>query len=229
MVLVQRKVLIVAGPVVTVLVVVSLAYFGGQWLWGELAAYIRPDTATERKDLVSIFVIIAAGIAGALTALAALGNLYVSRTNLQNARNTFEYQRGLDRQRDQAEALQTYLGKIGELLLDKDRSLRLVGPEHEARTVARAQTLAVLERLDASHKRDLIDFLQKAKLIKANATIIDLVGANLSGADLSGADLSGADLSGADLSGADLRGANGVTRVMLASATSFEGATMPNE
>jgi uncharacterized protein YjbI with pentapeptide repeats len=85
----------------------------------------------------------------------------------------------------------------------------------------------------------LIDFLQKAKLIKANATIIDLVGANLSGADLSGADLSGADLSGADLSGADLsgadlsgvnlRGANGVTRVMLASATSFEGATMPNE
>jgi uncharacterized protein YjbI with pentapeptide repeats len=111
--------------------------------------------------------------------------------------------------------------------------------------------------LDPHRKRNLLQFLYEACLIKRGIKIIDLSGADLRkaylhnldlinadlrGADMKGANLSesklseadlrgsmlrGADLSGADLSGADLHQAKEWTEDQL-TAAHLEGATMPN-
>ncbi len=140
-------------------------------------------------------------------------------------------------QRSQDALLQAYFDQMGVLLLDKG----LNGPyeggakgHREVRTLARARTLAVLERLDPARKRLVVLFLMEASLIQnapGEEPVIGLVGADLSGVDLTYsatgdaqpyasvpvADLSSADLSGANLGvvmhgtslvGADLRGAD---------------------
>ncbi len=124
------------------------------------------------------------------------------------------------------------------------------------RTLARARTLAALERLDPARKRLLVLFLMEASLVQnapREEPVIGLVGADLSSADLTYADLSGADLGivmhgtrlvGADLRGADLSGAvihdanlsganlehaTGKTAEQLdGQAGSLEGAIMPD-
>jgi hypothetical protein len=76
---------------------------------GTLAGYIQPGTPSAKKDLVNVFVVIAAGVIGTLTAMAAVGNLIVSRRNLQQ-------QRDLDERRAQDDALQAYYEQMGTLL-----------------------------------------------------------------------------------------------------------------
>jgi uncharacterized protein YjbI with pentapeptide repeats len=195
---------------VAVTLSVVLLILMGNWVWGMLIDYIKPESPTQRKDVANIFVITAVGVVGTLTAIAAVGNLYISRMNLQNAQRTLDYQRSLEEQRGQGAALQSYLQQIGSLMLDKDLALRRSSEGDEVRTLVQAQTLSVLERLNASHKRDLVVFLHKARLIRRNAAVISLSRADLSKADLSHARLPKADferanLSGADLSKADLR------------------------
>jgi uncharacterized protein YjbI with pentapeptide repeats len=142
----------------------------------------------------------------------------------------------LAEQRAQDEALQAYLDRIGNLLLDKDNPLRQSEERDDVQTLARARTLTILRRLNPGRKRSILDFLYEAGLIKApqNECVIklgspdfensaaDLSGADLKGAvlrfaylsgphrgaNLSGADLRCADLQGADLEKADLRGAD---------------------
>jgi uncharacterized protein YjbI with pentapeptide repeats len=225
MMTVQRRTIITALLVGIGLVVVAAgAYFGGKWLWGELAAYVRPDNAIERKELVNIFVIIAVGVVGTSTAIAAVGNLIVSRRNLQQ-------QRELEEQRAQEDALQSYFEQMGGLLTDYNL---IKANREDILQLARAQTLTVARRLDQDRKGQLLDFLynsqlirkgktgesivnirradfsganlRKAKLNYANLMYVDISGADLNGAELRHADLRGADLQRADLSGADLRG-----------------------
>jgi uncharacterized protein YjbI with pentapeptide repeats/NADH:ubiquinone oxidoreductase subunit 3 (subunit A) len=115
----------------------------------------------------------------------------------------------LERQRAQDTALQTYLDQMGPLILEKN--LRKSADDSEVRMLARARTLSVLGRVDASGKVDVMQFLVDAALIqKANerSPIIELDGARLSGADLTGIDLNGAHLDGAHLDGAFLDEAN---------------------
>jgi len=144
----------------------------------------------------------------------------------------------LDQRRTKHEALQAYLAKMSELLLDK--CLHKKSASYDAtRVTARLQTLAVLERLDAERKRTVLLFLREAQLINrydrfdltttgpeelfyahyvglgsADLSMADLERARLtskSGQDpvsLSGANLKGATLKKATLSGADLRGAD---------------------
>lgn len=140
---------------------------------------------------------------------------------------------GLDQRRTQHEALQAYLAKMSELLLDKC----LYEKEAEfdpVRVTSRLQTLAVLERLDAEGKRTVVRFLREAQLVNRGdrhettngreshfyAHYVGLQDADLSGANLSdlrlisakekypvslrGANLKDAKLSAAILSGADL-------------------------
>jgi uncharacterized protein YjbI with pentapeptide repeats len=197
---------------VAVTLSVVLLILMGNWVWGMLIDYIKPESPTQRKDVANIFVITAAGVVGTLTAIAAVGNLYISRMNLQNAQRTLDDQRSLEEQRSQGAALQSYFQQIGSLMLDRDLPLRRSREGDEVRTLVQAQTLSVLERLNPSHKRDLIDFLHKARLIRRDrdAAVISLSRADLSKADLSHARLPKADfgranLSGADLSKADLR------------------------
>src|SRR3712207_3974058 len=145
------------GAIVLLAAIAVGAYFGSKWLWGELAAYIRPGDATERKDLVNVFVLIGAGIVGTLTALAALLNAYFSRRNLQNARAALHRQRDLAERRAQDDALQAYLEQMGGLLTV--HKLKEAQPEDAVALLARAQTLTVLGRLSAWGKRDLLLFV----------------------------------------------------------------------
>jgi hypothetical protein len=70
----------------------------------------------------------------------------------------------LDQRRTKHEALQAYLTKMSDLLLDK--SLHKKSADYDAtRVTARLQTLAVLERLDAERKRTVLLFLREAQLI----------------------------------------------------------------
>ena len=120
-----------------------------------------------------------------------------------------EAERELAEQRAQDEALQAYLDQMSGLLLERD--LRTSEKRSEVRTLARARTLTVLERLDPGRKTAVMRFLGEAVLIQRGEgrdPIIDLGGANLSDADLSEANLRGANLDGANLSDANLRWAH---------------------
>jgi hypothetical protein len=158
-----------------------------------------------------------------------------------------EQQRVLAEQRAQDEALQAYLDQMSHLLLEKDL---LDSKEGSAvRTLARARTFAVMQRLDAEHNKTVARFLSESKLIEIDGTTISLLrGASLEHADLAGVDLRFADLSTADLQGANLHmaslkhanltnadlseanltNARGVTQETLEKqAKDLEGATMP--
>jgi uncharacterized protein YjbI with pentapeptide repeats len=194
------------GAVVLLGAIAAGAYFGGIWLWGELDAYIRPGDApgdvTERKDLVNVFVLIGAGVVGALTALAALLNAYFSRRNLQNAREALRQQRDLDERRAQDDALQAYLEQMGDLLTK--HKLKEAKPEDTISLLAQAQTLTVLRRLDERRKRDLLLFVHGVGLIPKDNAVVNLRGADFLGAWLIGVPLIEANLSGANLSESDL-------------------------
>jgi Pentapeptide repeats (8 copies) len=120
--------------------------------------------------------------------------------------------------RAQDEALQAYLDQIGQLLLDKNPSLRQAKEDAEVRTLARARTLTVLARLDGERKGSIVRFLSEATLIQkekganeehvTSEPVISLSGADLGRVYLIGANLSEANLSEANLSTASLSRAN---------------------
>jgi hypothetical protein len=251
----QRKYVIAAAILLAIVLAIGLVV-GGVWFWGILKEFIKPDTPTEKKDLVQVFAFIVAGVVGSLTALAAVGNVYISTRNLKQ-------QRDFEKQRVQADALTDYFVQMGQSLLNKDRAVwtpRMIA-------AAETQTRTVLARLDGENKRPVLQFLYDSVLIKKDDQIINLFKArlneadlidaylrevdlsnavlreanlrdanlkeanlhhaNLKGANLTEADLTEADLTEADLSGADLRNALGWTCDQLLSARSLKGATMP--
>jgi Na+-transporting NADH:ubiquinone oxidoreductase subunit NqrC len=180
-------------------------------LWSGFSDYINPATAAQRKDVVNMFILSLAGLVGSLTALAAVGNLYLSRMNLQQ-------QRDLDDRRAQDDALQNYFGQMGELLTTHRLDTR--GEDDSLRLLARAHTLTVLRGLeDPGRKRDVTLFLDGVKLINRNNTIVSLRDADLSGADLSGADLEGAFLNGAKVEQSQLEEAEDRTGVTMPDGT----------
>jgi hypothetical protein len=214
-----RRPLLWAGGIVLAVISLAVVTIFFWWLWGVLEGYIAPKKPTEKKELVNIVVLIGAGIIGALTAMAALINLYFSRKNLENARATLRQQRELDLTRRVDEALQAYSEQLGDLLLDKN----LHGKEHpydETRVTARARTLAVLPQLDGDGKRSILQFLYEAQLInrwgkelqskdhapmKFKPRLVGLDGADLREANLRYLTLEEAALQGVILEKADLR------------------------
>lgn len=218
-------------------------------LWGVLVDYINPGSsgATDRKDVVQVFALIIAGIVATTTAAVGLVNLYFSRRNSEHNQATLQQQRDLDARRAQDEALQAYFEQIGALLTE--HNLADADGDSILRQLARAETVTVLRRLDASRKRDLVVFLQDTRLSRfgfdGEEAVIGLGGADLSGADLTRIDLTYADLRSAnlrcaylqgaflphaqlhaaDLSGADLTKAK-VTVDQLEFCLSLSGATM---
>jgi uncharacterized protein YjbI with pentapeptide repeats len=123
-----------------------------------------------------------------------------------------EAERRLAEQRAQDETLQAYLDQLSNLLLEKD--LRKSEEGSEVRTLARARTATVIQRLDADGNRNVIRFLDEAGLTKVGQSSlpllagVDLQGARLGGIDLVSTDLNDANLSDADLSKANLLDAN---------------------
>ncbi len=117
-----------------------------------------------------------------------------------------ETERNMATDNRQEAALQTYLDRMAELLLDK--KLRESEVVSEVRAVAWARTSTVLRRLDTYRKGAVLRFLYEADLIHKDKTVINLSQADLNEADLSGANLCLASLIGANLIGANLIGAN---------------------
>jgi uncharacterized protein YjbI with pentapeptide repeats len=90
---------------------------------------------------------------------------------------------------------------MNTLYLEEDLS------DAKVRTLLRARTLTVLERLGPRRKTQVMQFLSEAELVTSvdgKEPIITLDGASLSDADLRAADLSSLDLRGANLTSADL-------------------------
>src|SRR5215213_875091 len=185
-------------------------------------------------------------------ALAVIGSLFTMQQDqrqqqIENQRAQAE--RELAEQRAQDEALQAYLDQMSSLLLEKD--LRKSEEGSEVRTLARARTATVMQRLDADGNRNVVRFLDEAGLTKVGRPStrllagVDLQGAQLGGADLGSTDLSDTDLSdtdlsdanlldaklrGADLSDADLSDARGITKEQLEKQTeNLKDALMPDK
>ncbi len=140
----------------------------------------------------------------------AVGGLWFSQAERRNEHAIAERHARRDRAIADAEAqeaaLQAYLEKMSELLIEKD--LRHSAQDDEVRAVARAWTLTVLRRVKGERKGTVLRFLYESDLIMNDNTIVSLAGANLSGANLRGANLYNANLFEADLRRADLREAD---------------------
>jgi uncharacterized protein YjbI with pentapeptide repeats len=171
----------------SVLVVVILMIVVGYWFdW----TGFKSKTLWDWLNLLGVF---------AIPAVVGLGTVWFTtqqgkvsdRENKDNQRET---------------ALQAYIDKMSELLLDKN--LRESAEDAEVRKITRVRTLTVLPRLDAVRKKSVLQFLYEAGLIEKDKYIVDLKGADLSGAFLYIANLSGANLTNVDLSGAYLDIAN---------------------
>lgn len=126
-------------------------------------------------------------------------------------------------------ALQAYIDKMSELLLEK--GLGKSSPKDEVRTIARVRTITILFQLDVRRIGYVFTFLFEAGLMSSSDdSIVSLSGADLSHANFSGANLSKANLSGTNLSGANLSGANllGISslREGLPSIVNLRGANL---
>lgn len=208
----KSTILVLVALVLLVVLVAAIIMALLFWRYG-----LRPETAAVA--------IASATIIGALATQVV--NAYIARSNQKHTQELAD-------QRAQAEALQTYLQRMSELV---ERNLRAVeDPYSEMRILARVQTKTVLRGLDPVRKRDLLLFLREMRLInrdkyeagplKVFPQVVGLSGAdlkdaclrdtrlistsreepiNLEGAILQNADLTRADLEGADLSGAIMR------------------------
>jgi uncharacterized protein YjbI with pentapeptide repeats len=134
--------------------------------------------------------------------------------------------RRLAEQQAQDDAVQGYLDRMQNLLLDRD--LRDAADDSEVGSLARALTLTTLKSLDASHNRTVTTFLsenfligkgrsdrppepaQRPPVLLSNSDMngFDLQGANLRYAYLEATDLGRANLAGADMSYSVLFDAN---------------------
>jgi predicted PurR-regulated permease PerM len=59
--------------------------------------------------------------------------------------------------------LQTYLDDIGQMLLNEDNPLLEAEPDATLSSIARAKTLAILERIDPQQKRTALGFLNDSR------------------------------------------------------------------
>jgi hypothetical protein len=225
-----RRPLLVAGIIAVSMLVIALivGIIGGylfNWTW----AGVGRKTLWDWLQLLIIPTVLAVG--------GYMINLTISRGEQEATKQRVitEHEIALDNQREAA--LQAYIDKMSELILEKYLGSTQAG--EEVKNVARARTLTVLPGLDARRKGNVIQFLYDAELVSSinlygidlndailpyarlNDAFLDgaqfhkacLIGANLSNANLYGTDLSGANLSRANLSGtilgsADLSGAD---------------------
>ncbi len=219
-------IVVLVGSVLGIaLIVVVILGYTLNWHWTGLV----PETSEPQQNAKTLWDWLQLLAVLAIPAAVGLGTIWFSRqqAKVSDAENK-------DNQREAA--LQAYIDKMSELLLEK--KLRESAEEDEVRTIARVRTLTVLRGLDMHRKASVLQFLHESGLINKNKCIInlsnaplreaELVGAllynanlegsvlrranllyaNLFGADLSRADLYGAYLYGAHLYEADLSGAN---------------------
>jgi hypothetical protein len=192
-------------------------------------AGVANKTLWDWLDLLIIPFVLAVG--------GTVGGYFFTRSENRSAQAIAE-------RRAQDQALQEYLNKMSDLLLDDKHPLRESKEDDEVRKLARARTLTALKGFDANHNSSVFEFLRDSDLIGetenpiilfglANLRNVDLRGtflalvdlrdANLQGAQ-QGSDLGGTQLDHADLRKADLRGAD-LTAAKLFDA-SLDGADL---
>lgn len=173
--------LIIGGGLLYLLVGAQIADFESKSLWDWLDLLLTP-----------LF------LAGSALVL---GSLYrANEREKEEKRARFERELAISHQ--QEAALETYLGQMTDLLLNE--KLRTTKTK-EVRTVARARTLEILQRLDGMRRGNVVRFLYEAELINTENPVISLDRANLQYAELPGANLQNAELQGVHLEGANLR------------------------
>jgi uncharacterized protein YjbI with pentapeptide repeats len=131
----------------------------------------------------------------------ALIALWFNRTERKNERT-------LSSDNQQEAALQSYLDRMSELLLEK--KLRESDPNAEVRTVARVRTLSMLYQLNTRRINYMLAFLRESGLIAndPDTSIVSLRKADLRQVDLRDVDLHGLDLSETSFWEANLSGAS---------------------
>ena len=189
----------------------------------------RPPTLWDWLGLLIVPLAVAAG-AGFIGYVQKRTELDIAKKAREEdgeiARQARESEQQIAADRLRQASLEGYYDRMTELLLE--HGLRESAEDSEARSIARARTVAVVKGLDGERKGQLLAFLQASRLIGKEKPIIylrridfdgialpqaylsrvDLYEVNLSGANLREADLSKAYLGMANLSGADLRRAN---------------------
>jgi hypothetical protein len=209
---------VIAALILLILVICGYR-FGWHWT-GLPRSKVPPNTQPTKTlwdwlDLLIVPVVLAIG-----------GYLFNSSQNRAT--------QAASERRAQDDALQAYLDHMSDLLIpDKGQpSLYDKHPPYSLTSVARARTLTVVERLDASRKRSALGFLLEANLLTPRNSsgdpvedpVISLRQANLEGADLSDFWLVGSSLFGANLKGANLSRANlGNTKLW---GVNLEGANL---
>jgi len=101
----------------------------------------------------------------------------------------------LERAREQA--LNNYLDRMQDILLDADLDNQDV--LQDSSRVATARTIALLRQLDGQRKAIVLRFLYEAGLISGNPSFVDLRRSDLSGIQYEASSLSGSNLGGANL------------------------------
>jgi len=179
---------------ITLAVVSLLVWLGYTQTWTGFSAYTGPAGEFERAktlwEWMELLLMPAALAAGVFLLLQAERRAERDTANERSCET----------------ALQNYLSRMTELLLDKD--LRQSEPGADIRDIARAQTLTALRSMDGQRKGLIVGFLWESELIVGESPVISLNKADLAGADLDGASLGGANLSGANLHKANLEEAN---------------------
>ena len=165
---------------------------------GQGQEYIPGKTLWDWLELLIIPIVLAGG--------ALLFNWSERRAEREIAKDRDQTERELAGDRIRESALQAYLDRMTELLLEKN--LRHSEPDTDAAAVARVRTLTLLRGLDGERKGAVVRFLYEAHLIDNERVVVKLSGADLIKADLNKADLRGADLSEAFLALANLNDTN---------------------
>ncbi len=144
----------------------------------------------------------------------ALIALWFNRTERKNERT-------LSSDNQQEAALQSYLDRMSELLLEK--KLRESDPNAEVRTVARVRTLSMLYQLNTRRINYMLAFLRESGLIAndPDTSIVSLRKADLRQVDLRDVDLHGLDLSETSFWEANLSGAY-INKANLSGASFFK-------
>ena len=202
----QAIVALIVVAVLTIVVLIVLGYIY-QWEWVGVGEAYRPrpfDNEGTPKDIrrektlwdwMQLLIIPVA---------VAIGTFVLNQMSQRR-------EQGLEQQRSQDAALQSYLDQMSQLLIEKEGTqLRQLEPDTDVRRLMAAQTSTLMQRLDKGRTLAVVRFLAEAHLISKPNPVVSLVGADLSGIDFKGVDLNDVDLRGANLSNADLSGATAV-------------------
>src|SRR5215217_5693132 len=189
-----RRQVLLAACVVGVVVLILLILLGYAYAWtgfGQARVNQGVQPAKTLWDWLQLLII---------PAVLAGGGLWFNRQQQERQREDNLQQQERERvfaeRRSQEEALQAYLDGMSQLLADRDRPLHRAQLGDSLSTVARAQTLTVLTRLDGERKGSVVRFLYDSGLM---GRLKPIKGSKRSGKVDSIVDLRGADLRGINL------------------------------